>query len=510
VCPGRRLVPRTSNRQAALISNGSFAARRLGLSVLAVAALSTPAILFLVLQAVPRIDVIFQSLEFHLVVVSLIAALAAAVAGLAAVPAGRSNDAALVFLALGCLAVGLTMFGHGLATPGIGAMPHNLWVARLPSIGIWSFALAQAAALLPRHNPLARFASRRPYVALAVPATMMMAGLALVVRHPEAWIGATPLPYEDAVLSVVGMLSAASLAAIAFVHWRRWRLSGDGVQLALVVASMLAAEAQLSMRLGRMWHLSWWDYHVLLMLGFGSTVYALTKSYMRGRDHRLDLGFIFQRGALAHIARGYPEALRALVAAVEARDAYTRGHSKRVTELSVDIGQRLGLRGDKLRKLVWGAELHDIGKIGIPDYIMQKPGALTPDERGLIEQHPAIGWEIVRKLNSLQEVLEIVRHHHERIDGNGYPDGLGGENIPLSARIVAVADVWDALTSDRAYRPAWSREEAIKVMREGRGTQFDERCLDALLSLLNELDQVKRFPEAQHSPAARRGAFPAA
>jgi putative nucleotidyltransferase with HDIG domain len=312
------------------------------------------------------------------------------------------------------------------------------------------------------------------------------------------------------VLAVVGTMAALALTVVGLNHWRRWRLSGDSVQLALVLASLLAAEAQVSMRFGRLWHLSWWDYHVLLLLGFGSTVYALLKSYMRGQERRLELGHVFQGSPLAHISRGYPEALRALVAAVEARDSYTRGHSKRVTELSLTIGQKLGLRDDKLRQLVWGAELHDIGKIGIPDEVVQKPGALTREERSTIEQHPVIGWEIASKVNSLQEVLEVVRHHHERIDGTGYPDRLREEEIPLSARIVAVADVWDALTSDRSYRPAWPYEKALEVMREGRGTQFDERCLDAFLDVMARDEPVHTFSGSQKSPAPRPGASPAA
>jgi putative nucleotidyltransferase with HDIG domain len=491
-------------------SGGSFATRRFGLTLLAVGVLGTPAGLFLVLKLFPRLDVIFQNLDFHLVVVSLIAAFAASVAVLAAVPAGRANDSALVFLALGCLSVGLAMLGHGLTTPGVGGMPPNLWVARLPAVAIGAFAAFHAAALIPPRSAAARFASRFPYLALGIPAALMLAGLAVVIRNPAAGIGSTPFPSEETVMDAVGMISALVLTVVGVSHWRRWRLSGDGVQLALVLASLLAAEAQLSMRFGRMWHLSWWDYHILLLLGFGSTVYALLRCYMRAKDRRMDLAHVFQRSPLAHISRGYPEALRALVAAVEARDSYTRGHSKRVTELSLEVGQRLGLRDDRLRQLVWGAELHDIGKIGIPDYIMQKPGALTPEERSLIEQHPVIGWEIASKVNSLQDVLEVVRHHHERTDGTGYPDRLGGEGIPLLARIVAVADVWDALTSDRAYRPAWPYEKALEVMREGRGTQFDERCLDAFFEVMAEAESVRTFPESQKSPAPRPGASPAA
>jgi HD-GYP domain-containing protein (c-di-GMP phosphodiesterase class II) len=130
--------------------------------------------------------------------------------------------------------------------------------------------------------------------------------------------------------------------------------------------------------------------------------------------------------------------------------------------------------------------LHDIGKIGVPDYILNKQGPLTPDERALIEQHPLIGWEIARQVRSLKDLLDVIRWHHERFDGRGYPDGLSGDAIPLAARIVAVADVWDALTSTRSYRPAWPLERAVAIMRDGHGTQFDEVCLEEFLALIHE------------------------
>jgi HD-GYP domain-containing protein (c-di-GMP phosphodiesterase class II) len=127
-----------------------------------------------------------------------------------------------------------------------------------------------------------------------------------------------------------------------------------------------------------------------------------------------------------------------------------------------------------------------MGKIGVPDYILNKEGPLTPHERGLIEQHPVIGWDIAREARSLEDLLDVIRWHHERIDGTGYPDGLRGDAIPLAARIVAVADVWDALTSTRSYRPAWPADRARAIMMEGRGTQFDERCFDELFPLIDE------------------------
>jgi HD-GYP domain-containing protein (c-di-GMP phosphodiesterase class II) len=163
----------------------------------------------------------------------------------------------------------------------------------------------------------------------------------------------------------------------------------------------------------------------------------------------------------------------------------------------------LGLGPDRLRGLTQGALLHDVGKIGVPDHILNKPGALTPEEREWIEQHPMAGWEMAVRVPSLREVLVVVRHHHERWDGGGYPDRLAGEDIALAARIAAVADVWDALTSDRAYRPAWEEDRALTLIMDERGEQFDPGCVDAFLQVLAGRDQTREptGTNPEHLPA---------
>jgi HD-GYP domain-containing protein (c-di-GMP phosphodiesterase class II) len=258
------------------------------------------------------------------------------------------------------------------------------------------------------------------------------------------------------------------------------------MQLALVVACLLSAGALLSMELGRPWHLAWWDYHAFLLAGFAAAIYAVLTGHRRSRTLHEVLDGVFASDPMAHISRGYSETLRALIAAVEARDAYTHGHSARVAELSVSIGLRMGLRPAALRALAEGAYLHDVGKVGIPDHVLNKPGALSDDERAWIQEHPIVGADIVGRAPSLRDALTVIRQHHERYDGRGYPDGLAGEEIALAARIVSVADVWDALTSDRAYRPAWPPDRALRHLEAERGAHFDPRCLDAFLALMAE------------------------
>jgi HD-GYP domain-containing protein (c-di-GMP phosphodiesterase class II) len=461
-----------------------YSSKKRSTAVAMTALLVSPLGTFALLRVSPQLDALFVATTFHLLVVSAIAACAATVALFAALAAAKARDASLVFLALGCLAVGAAMLGHGLTTPGVAGMPMNLWVARLPQIAIASFAACLVTALSgPSFGP-ARFVTRHPWFSTLAPAGLMAAGVVAIVVAPTTGYGTRLLPGEEAVTNVIAVAAGIALVVTGAVHWRRWRLGGDRVQLALTLAAWMSAQAEVSLHFGRLWQVSWWDYHALLLVGFGGAVYAIVVRSARVEEHHTDLGVVYRKDVLSHIEGGYPETLRALVAATEARDAYTRGHSRRVTQLSVRLGQRLGLGTDALRRLAWGAELHDIGKIGVPDYILNKEGPLTPEERALIQQHPAIGWEIARQARSLNDLLDVIRWHHERIDGRGYPDGLAEDEIPLAARIVAIADVWDALTSSRSYRPAFEFERALKIMREGRGTQFDGTCLDKFLALV--------------------------
>jgi hypothetical protein len=186
------------------------------------------------------------------------------------------------------------------------------------------------------------------------------------------------------------------------------------------------------------------------------------------------------------VARTFADAVRSLELALVARDTYTGGHSARVSRYTVAIARRLGLSTETQRELVLAAELHDVGKIGVPDEVLRKNGKLTDEEYRCVQAHPAIGEQILRALLADHPmVLAVVRWHHERIDGAGYPDGLKGEEIPLSARIVAVADTFDAMTSERPYRPALSIEAAVQELRRVAGTHLDAACVEALLAGLS-------------------------
>lgn len=179
--------------------------------------------------------------------------------------------------------------------------------------------------------------------------------------------------------------------------------------------------------------------------------------------------------------------------AIDAKDAYTEGHAERVAHYSVAIGKQLGLPYESLRRLRIGGVLHDIGKIGIPEAILNKAGPLTPEEFEIMKRHPVIGETICKPLKSLRDILPIIRNHHERPNGSGYPDGMRGEEIPLEARIVCLSDVYDALATTRSYKRAFPRERCIEMIREdtARGL-FDVRVVEAFVSYLEERESAKR------------------
>ncbi len=184
--------------------------------------------------------------------------------------------------------------------------------------------------------------------------------------------------------------------------------------------------------------------------------------------------------------------VRALSGAVEAKDLYTEGHLRRVSAFAIEVGHRLGLGGRELEMLQIASALHDIGKIGIPEHILNKAGPLADDERRSVERHPEIGARILDAVEGLEDAAPLVRHHQERFDGRrdtafpGYPDGISRDQIPLGARIIAVVDAFDAMTTDRAYRAALPVARAIDELRRERGRQFDPEVVDVFLRLIEE------------------------
>jgi HD-GYP domain-containing protein (c-di-GMP phosphodiesterase class II) len=270
-----------------------------------------------------------------------------------------------------------------------------------------------------------------------------------------------------------------------FIGYQR---SGVRLYGAVTVATLLVVEAQISMHLAATWQGTFWLYHVQLLAGCVVLLSAVLAEHRRGRaSHAIQQLTISD--IMGQLRAGQADSFLGLAAALEARDGYTLGHGERVGALAILIGQQLRLSIPRLRALATGAVLHDIGKIGVPDAVLHKQGPLTGEEYDVIKEHPVRGDTMFAAALSGPIERAVVRHHHERWDGAGYPDRLAGEAIPLEARITAVADVYDALRSNRAYRPALSRAEAVAMIVDGAGSQFDPQCAEVLLTVVDRWEQ---------------------
>ena len=196
------------------------------------------------------------------------------------------------------------------------------------------------------------------------------------------------------------------------------------------------------------------------------------------------------------LEKAYMESIETLRYTVEAKDPYTKGHSDRVAQYSVLIGKKMGLSEEDQKTLLIGGLFHDIGKIGVPDTILRKPDRLTDEEYSEIKNHPSIGAHILAPATIFQDIIPIVKHHHERYDGKGYPSQLKGEDIPLFARIAAIADTFDAMTSKRTYRDELSLETVIAEIERCKGTQFDPKIADVFLDILkNDYHEIEEIRE---------------
>jgi len=187
----------------------------------------------------------------------------------------------------------------------------------------------------------------------------------------------------------------------------------------------------------------------------------------------------------------FHEFIESIVEILETKDAYTRGHSNRVAHISMAIAREMGLDTKDIELSHFAGHLHDIGKIGIPDSILMKTDKLTTEEYEIIKNHSEYGYKILEKVSSLKEMATIVRHHHERWDGKGYPSGISGEEKHIFGRITAIADVFDALGSNRIYKKAWSLERILELFKEQRGKHFDPTLVDIFLNNLDEFLEIR-------------------
>lgn len=317
-----------------------------------------------------------------------------------------------------------------------------------------------------------------------------------------------------AVLAIrLSVLAAGSGGGTPFSHWLFLLYSlpilfaayRRGLRGGLLAAAAVGVSLLFSTRPGigiRDWHLSTVELQigVVLFALFGAVAGAT-------RDREKNLQRQLERSNRT-LRQDLERVLAALRSAMEAKDQYTEGHLRRVCDFAVEVGRRLKLEEAELELLEIASLLHDVGKIGIADSVLRKPGPLDPRERELMQRHPAIGARILENVEGLKEAAEMVRHHQERFDGMtigefpGYPDGLAGREIPLGARIIAVVDAFDAMTSDRPYRDSIGLERAKQALRAESGRQFDPRVVETFLSLVEERDWERSPVEVEDANEA--------
>jgi HD-GYP domain-containing protein (c-di-GMP phosphodiesterase class II) len=281
-------------------------------------------------------------------------------------------------------------------------------------------------------------------------------------------------------------VGAFSAAWFAFCGWRclqAYRFAMLPLQGTMALAMALLIEATIFLLLGTVGQLTWWCYHAVMLAGFGAATLAFLRQYRGTGDLGVVVEGLFLRDQIRGIRRDDPKALTTLVAAVGAKDNETANHIDRVSELALLIGREAGVRDERLELLRWAGRLHDVGKIGVPNSVLLKPGRLTPDEFETMKLHTQRGWLIASRSPTLAAAATIIRAHHERYDGGGYPDGLRGEDIPLESRIITCADIWDALTGKRPYKDGLPPEKAAAIMLDEMQGHLDPRLLQVLFEV---------------------------
>jgi putative nucleotidyltransferase with HDIG domain len=428
------------------------------------------------------------------------ASAAAAMAAAAAVTwyGARQGDVRTVVVGGGFSLMAALLAVHGLSTPGV-------------IIGMNGLIAVTGAATLPvggcvmALSALPQFGSARaiPRV-LAVQFTLAVAIVVFSVigAVDPSVVPSVPSPKSAPAIALFA-LGLAVYGALAVRAANTFLLTRRAADFAVVLGIVLLACSLYGAVILSFMDLGWWLGHIFEMAGIVVVGASLVYDLRRGRRSRALVGNLRAAELVASEEAYLGARVRALTVRLAAKDTSTEEHTRRVATLAVQLGERLGLSPSRLRTLAIGGLLHDIGKLSVPSEILSKPGPLDDDEFAVIKEHPERGRELLAELGGFDEaVRRLVHDHHERLDGSGYPRGLRGKELDISTRILAVCDVYDALVSERAYRPPWSQEQALDLLRDGAGIEFDARCVEALEHVLGTRERVEQR-------AALRGASPA-
>ena len=440
------------------------------------------------------------SAAVHFYAVGMTALVAAGAAVTLTVIGARFNDTRTVLTGTAFAVMAALLALHGISTPGV-LFPSSHYGEVMLTGGATLPAGAAILALSVIRLP-SFLQGVRPLLILQAVLLTVVVGLGTVGLFYPAILPEVPQANSPPALTVLGagILLFVVLALRAGRTYLLTRRLPDLIVLVglvwlgtALVAALTLTNTQLGWWLGHMFELNG-----ILIVGIPVAIdlaHAVQSRPLAGDLHAEDLV------AAEEVFLG--SQVRGITLRLAQKDEYTEQHTRRVAHLAVQIGEELGLSRGRLRQLAIGGLVHDIGKLSVPDSILKKPGPLDNDEFDVIRRHPDWGAKLIDELGGFSEaVRSLVKDHHERLDGRGYPGGLTAEAIALDTRILTVCDVYDALISARVYRPAWTQERAMALLREETGTAFDGRCVDALEKILT--DNTGRGAGTAASPARRQ------
>jgi putative nucleotidyltransferase with HDIG domain len=411
----------------------------------------------------------------HFLAIGISAGLAAAAAVVLTIAGARRGDARAVVIGTAFSSMAALLCIHGLMTPGfLVGMNGLVAFAGAATLPVGGAVLALAA--IPE---LRRPSAVRPVLALQAVLLVLILALGLAgLLDPSLVPGVPKAKSTPAWIALaVGLVLYGALGTRAA---RTYLLTRRFADLTVVFGLVLLAVSLVPGLLMEYYELGWWLGHAWELIGIGLVGVPVALDLHRGAQSR-PLTNDLRASELVSAADAFMgPTVRALLVRLAHKDDYTAEHTRGVALRAVQVGEELGLAPVRLRELAVGGLLHDVGKLAVPDEILQKPDALTDEEFDVIKRHPELGSELVRELGFSAQVARLVLDHHERLDGTGYPRGLGAPDLDIETRILAVCDVFDALLSKRVYRDAWRLEDALELISREAGTKFDPACVEAL------------------------------